>query len=85
MYPVRTHLVVNCLPAFTAVQAAESCAWDFENTKSFMQEPVPCMQVPGLFSMINPAAPSSREREEAMAVLQFEDCSRAWIICSSLE
>lgn len=38
MYPVRTHLVVSCSSAVIAVEMVESCPWDLENTKCFVQE-----------------------------------------------
>lgn len=40
MYPVRTHLVVSCSSAVIAVEMLESCPWDLENTKYFIQEHV---------------------------------------------
>lgn len=38
MYPVRTHLAVSCSSAVTAVGMVESCPWDLESTKYFIQE-----------------------------------------------
>lgn len=59
MYPVRAHLVVSCSSAVIAVDMVESCPWDLEITKSFIQE---CVAIHENARIIIPAALSSRER-----------------------
>lgn len=59
MYPVRAHLVASCSSAVIAVDMVESCPWDLQNTKCFIQE---CVAIHENARIIIPAALSSKER-----------------------
>lgn len=57
MYPARTHLVVSCSSAVIAVDMVESCPWDLENTKCFIQEPVAIHASPRIILNDIPSCP----------------------------